>query len=146
MGPENSNDPVVAYIDGQPMKKAEELTQFTTAHMENGEIMPDTSGFSVGALKFDMELDQGKMAAVLDAFKAIATEISREWEQIIKTVQKTADAILRGYELERAIRLSAAYNPRLVHFYRRTKKRRIRKKYAKRILAWYREEVCGCYD
>ena len=40
-----------------------------------------------------------------------------------------------------AMRWASVYNRPLAYRYRHTKKKRTRKKYAKRILAWYREEV-----
>lgn len=142
MGPENSNGPVVAYMDGQPVEMAGEPLQFTVAHMEGGEIIPDKPDFSAGTLKLDPEKLAAAIATVKDAVAALAPV----WEQLAKTAQKITNAILRGYEWEQAIRWAAVYNPRLVHFYRHTKKKRTRKKYAKRILAWYREEVRGCCD
>ena len=42
---------------------------------------------------------------------------------------------------EAASYLAEAANRPLAARYHRTKKKRIRKKYAKRILAWYREEI-----
>lgn len=41
----------------------------------------------------------------------------------------------------KALRWAEAANRPLAARYHRTKKKRIRKKYAKRILAWYREEI-----
>ena len=43
--------------------------------------------------------------------------------------------------VEEAMRWASVYNRPLAYRYRHTKKKRTRKKYAKRILAWYREEV-----
>ena len=44
-------------------------------------------------------------------------------------------------EFREAMRWASVYNRPLAYRYRHTKKKRTRKKYAKRILAWYREEV-----
>ena len=44
------------------------------------------------------------------------------------------------HEMETALRWASVDNRLLYNHYRHTKKKRIRKKYAKRILAWYREE------
>ena len=38
-----------------------------------------------------------------------------------------------------AMHMARIFEPELVHRYRRTKKKRTRKKYEKRILAWFRE-------
>ena len=63
------------------------------------------------------------------------------FEQLARSLGRFAAAIALGYELRKAIQWAEVYNLKLAHFYHHTKKRRIRKKYAKRILAWYREEV-----
>ena len=49
--------------------------------------------------------------------------------------------MVRACEMEKALRWAEAANRPLAARYHRTKKKRIRKKYAKRILAWYREEI-----
>lgn len=139
MGSENNNAAVAAYIDGQPVEMAREPMQFTVARIEGGEIAPNTPDFSAGTAKFDQE----KLAASISAVKAAVESLKPVWEQLAQNAQKIANAILRGYEWEQAIRWASICNPRLVHFYRHTKKKRTRKKYAKRILAWYWEEVRG---
>lgn len=108
------------------------------AHMEGGEIVPDTPDLSAGTVKFDPE----KLAEAISAAKAAVESLGPAWEQLAKAT----DTMLRRYEWAQAIRWAEAYNPKLVHFFCHTKKKRIRKKYAKRILTWYREKVCGCYD
>lgn len=47
-------------------------------------------------------------------------------------------------ELAIAVRCAMAFRPHLVSRYRHTKKKRIRKKYAKRILIWYWETLWPC--
>lgn len=47
-------------------------------------------------------------------------------------------------EMETALRWASVDNRPLYNRYRHTKKKRIRKKYAKRILEWYRTEVAPC--
>ena len=44
-------------------------------------------------------------------------------------------------KIQEAMRWASVYDRPLAYRYRHTKKKRTRKKYAKRILAWYREEV-----
>ena len=52
------------------------------------------------------------------------------------------DAVLQAAEeFRKALRWAEAANRPLAARYHRTKKKRIRKKYAKRILTWYREEI-----
>ena len=55
--------------------------------------------------------------------------------------QKIWGAIQAAEEFRKALRWAEAANRPLAARYHRTKKKRIRKKYAKRILAWYREEI-----
>lgn len=63
-----------------------------------------------------------------------------EWSTAINRVSK---AIEEKMELETATRwASCDYRPAF-NRYRHTKKKRTRKKYEKKILAWYREEVLG---
>ena len=57
------------------------------------------------------------------------------------TVTKIWGAIQAAEEFRKALRWAEAVNRPLAARYHRTKKKRIRKKYAKRILAWYREEI-----
>ena len=66
---------------------------------------------------------------------AAAAEVFTAW---IKTV---AEEIQARNELKTAVRWASVYNRPLAYRYRHTKKKRTRKKYAKLILAWYREEV-----
>lgn len=102
-------------------------------------IVPDTPDFSAGAAKFDPE----KLAVAVSTVKDAAAALAPVWEQMAMAIRRIANTIFRWRELEQAIKWAAVYNPRLARFYRHTKKKRIRKKYAKRILAWYREEVLG---
>jgi len=139
VGEENKAAKTVAYIDGEPVEVAGEPMQFTVAHIEGGEIVPDTPDFSAGGVEFDPEKLAAAMATVKDAVAAMA----QVWEQLAMTIRRIAKAILRQRELEQAIIWATVCNPRLAYFYRHTKKKRIRKKYAKRILAWYLEEVLG---
>ena len=61
--------------------------------------------------------------------------------ETIDAIRKKAEEIQARNELKTAVRWASAYNRPLAYRYRHTKKKRTRKKYAKRILAWYREEV-----
>ena len=46
-------------------------------------------------------------------------------------------------EMETALHWASVDNRKLYNRYQHTKKKRIRKKYTKRILEWYRAEVLG---
>ena len=58
------------------------------------------------------------------------------------TVEVAAEGILeffRAMELVSAVCVARTFEPEMVHRYLHTKKKRTRKKYEKRILAWFRE-------
>ena len=88
-----------------------------------------------------------------------ATEACRKlgeaWAQVTMTIEAMAPAFCRWIrkvaaevaaqqEMETALRWAPVDNRPLYNRYRHTKKKRIRKKYAKRILEWYRTEVAPC--
>ena len=129
MGPENSGGQYVAYIDCQPVEVPLKPIQVTVAHVEDGEIIPDTPDFSTG----------GVLAA--DAADAMATA-SKAWADISITMEMAAEGIQKFFHamvLAVAVRWAMVLEPALAHRYLHTKKKRIRKKYEKRIMAWYRE-------
>ena len=60
-----------------------------------------------------------------------------------KWITAVAAQIEAKHELETALRWASCYYRPAFNRYRHTKKKRTRKKYEKKILAWYREEVLG---
>lgn len=131
MGPENKNDHLVVYIDGKPAELVREPVQFVVAHTEGEEIVPDTpdfSAFSAGGIS---------TAEFTDALNTV----SRMWAAEAANIEKMARALARAWEFQQAVKWAEAYNRPLAYRYHHTKKKRTRKKYAKRILAWYREEI-----
>lgn len=65
-------------------------------------------------------------------------------DQLAEAARAVADAwgaIMAAEEFRKALRWAEAANKPLAYRYHHTKKKRIRKKCAKRILAWYQEEV-----
>lgn len=68
-----------------------------------------------------------------EAFRAFC-----EW------LRKAAAEVLKDQELETALRWARCFNRPLYNRYVHTKKKRIRKKYEKRIMAWYKTEVAPC--
>ena len=62
-------------------------------------------------------------------------------EEAARAVADAWEAIKAAAEFHKALLWAEAANRPLAARYHRTKKKRIRKKYAKRILAWYREEI-----
>ncbi len=140
MGPENNNGPVVAYMDGQPVEMAGETLQFTVAHMEGGEIVPDTPDISAGGVSVaDITAAIGTMSKAWAAVSVVIEEAARAVRQIVRQ-------LARAWEFQQAMKWAEAYNRPLANRYHHTKKKRTRKKYAKQILAWYWEEVRGCCD
>lgn len=117
MGPdEKGTGPLTVYMDGQPVGIAGgEIPEISLAAEEPVEAVP-SAVFSGGSATITLE----------QAGKAVA----RVWA-----------ACREALEFQEAMRLASAYNRPLAYRYRHTKKKRTRKKYAKRILAWYREEV-----
>ena len=123
MGPENSGGPVVAYLDGQPVEIGQDLP----------EITPDYSAGGVSAA---------------DAAEAMAT-VSKAWADVSTTMEVAAEnlrAFFYSMELALALHLARIFKPELVRRYRHTKKKRTRKKYEKRILAWFGEVWGKCSD
>ena len=112
MGPENSGGPVVAYLDGQPVEIGQDLP----------EITPDYSAGGVSAA-------------------AMAT-VSKAWADVSITMEVAAEglrAFMYSLELGMAVHLARIFEPDLARRYIHTKKKRTRKKYEKRIMAWFRE-------
>lgn len=123
MGPENSGGPVVAYLDGQPVEIGQDLP----------EITPDYSAGGVSAA---------------DAAEAMAT-VSKAWADVSITMEVAAEnlrAFFYSMELALAVHLARIFKPELVRRYQHTKKKRTRKKYEKRILAWFGEVWGKCSD
>lgn len=116
MGPENSGGPVVAYLDGQPV--------------EIGQTMPEiTPDYSAGGV------------SAADAAEAMAT-VSKAWADVSITMEVAAEglrAFMYSLELAMAVNTARIFEPDLARRYIHTKKKRTRKKYEKRIMAWFRE-------
>lgn len=87
--------------------------------------------------RFNRDLAEAIMRAWDDITKCMeaAVEVFTKW------IRDMAEKIQAKHEMETAMRWASVYNRPLAYRYRNTKKKRTRKKYAKRILAWYREEV-----
>lgn len=119
----------MAYIDGQPVEVPLKPIQVTVAHVEDGEIIPDTPDFSAGGV------------SAADAADAMDTA-SKAWADISITMEMAAEGIqefFRAIGPATAVHFAKVLEPAMVHRYLHTKKKRIRKKYEKRILTWFRE-------
>ena len=125
MGEDTKSQAMTAYIDGQPVDPPGELPEI--------EITPPP-GITVEQMTQAVE-------TLGSIWNGITVTINDAAEAIAKLWHGITDAVFYAAEFSTALKWAEIFNPRLVHFYRHTKKKRIRKKYAKRILAWYREEA-----
>lgn len=117
MGEESKTEEMTVYMDGRPFQV-------------NGPLPEISAGISAEQLT------------------EATAYISTIWNGITATICNAAEGLREFFttlawalELRAAIHWAETYNPRLVHFYQHTKKGRIRKKYAKRIMASYREAL-----
>ena len=129
MGEDSKATGMVAYIGDKPVGICEEIPALT-------ELDPVAGAEAVAGGTVTAE----KLAQVTVTIHAVFDALAPTFEQLARSLGRFAAAIALGYELQKAIRWAEVYNRKLAHIYHHTKKRRIRKKYAKRILAWYREE------
>ena len=111
MGPESSGDSFTAYIDGQPVEIGQPMQEITLDY---------AAAITAEAM--------GNLAADIDGV-SITVEVAAE------EVQK----FFRAIELAAAVDFARVLEPAMAHRYLHTKKKRIRKKYEKRILVWFRE-------
>lgn len=96
----------------------------------------------------EITMDPEKMDAAAETLRkvrdSIATSFEVAAEAFGKWIQSVAAAVEAQHEMETALRWARCYNRPLYNRYTHTKKKRTRKKYAKRILDWYRTEVAPC--
>lgn len=121
MGDENRT-PAAVYLDGQPVER------------DMGKI-PE--------IKMDPEVVAKLVCSLSAAWQSIALSFEAIADGFGKWIRQTAAEVEAAHELETALRWASIDNRPLYIRYHHTKKKRIRKKYAKRILAWYRTEVLG---
>lgn len=130
MGPDGKDTAQAAvYIDGQPVQYAGEITLPEQVERPAPPLL--------SSMGFTMEQANEAARYLAEAFRIF-------YDQLAEAVRAVADAwgaIVAAEEFRKALRWAEAANKPLACRYHRTKKKRIRKKYAKRILTWYREEV-----
>ena len=132
MGEDNKPTCAVAYIDGKLVDvNMDNLQEIAMAPEEDLPPVPaDPGGIYIEAAN--------KAAATLaEAFRLFTVSLNEAVAAVTAFWEKYREAA----ELETAMCWAKAANPKLAHIYHHTKKKRTRKKAAKRILAWYREEV-----
>lgn len=119
MGEENRADDLVVYADGQPVGRVEEfqLTEVDT--------MPE------GCQAEDLAAAAARMA---EAWKSITVTVGEAAAAIAEILERYKEYM----EWQDALRWAEAHNRPMAWRYHHTKKKRTRKKYAKRIMAWYR--------
>lgn len=125
MGEQNTSAAAV-YLDGKPLGAIGEL--------ELSELEPGVTAEQ--ATEACRKLGEA-WAKVTMTIEAMAPAFCR-W------IQQVAAEVAAQQEMETALRWASVDNRPLYNRYRHTKKKRIRKKYAKRILEWYRTEVAPC--
>ena len=123
MGPDSNSGTVVAYLDGQPVEIGHPLP----------EITPDYS--AGGATAEEAAAAAERLAAILGDM-SVTVEVAAEGLR----------AFFYSMELAMAVHLARIFEPELANRYRRTKKKRTRKKYEKRIMAWFGEVWGKCSD
>ena len=111
-------------------------------------------GKPLGAIG-ELELSEPEPGVTAEQATEACRKLGEAWAQATMTIEAMAPAFCRWirkvaaeveaqHEIETALRWASVDNRPLYNRYRHTKKKRIRKKYAKRILEWYRTEVAPC--
>lgn len=96
----------------------------------------------------EITVDPEKVAAAAEtlrkAWDGIMVSFEVVSERFGKWIRSVAAEVEAQHEMETALRWARCDNRPLYNRYTHTKKKRTRKKYAKRILEWYRTEVDPC--
>ena len=111
-------------------------------------------GKPLGAIG-ELELSELEPGVTAEQATEACRKLGEAWAKVTMTIEAMAPAVCRWirkvaaeveakHEMETALRWASVDNRPLYNRYRHTKKKRIRKKYAKRILEWYRTEVAPC--
>ena len=130
MGPDGKDTTQAAvYIDGQTVQYAGEITL-----PEQVERLAPPLLASMG---FTVEQFNEAARFMAEAFGIFCDKLA----EAARAMVDAWEAIRAAEEFRKALRWAEAANRPLAARYHHTKKKRIRKKYAKRILAWYREEI-----
>ena len=98
----------------------------------------------VPQLGINMEQATANCEELAKAIREITAGVLTTVNSFCRWIQQVAAEVAAQQEMEMALRWASVDNRQLYNRYRHTKKKRIRKKYAKRILEWYRTEVAPC--
>ena len=98
----------------------------------------------VPQMGINMEQATANCEELAKAIHEITAGVLTTVNSFCRWIQRVAAEVAAQQEMEMALRWASVDNRPLYNRYRHTKKKRIRKKYAKRILEWYRTEVAPC--
>lgn len=98
----------------------------------------------VPQMGINMEQATANCEELAKAIREITAGVLTTVNSFCRWIQRVAAEVAAQQEMEMALRWASVDNRQLYNRYRHTKKKRIRKKYAKRILEWYRTEVAPC--
>lgn len=143
MGEDNKATGMVAYLEGQPVGEIPEpLPELAPdAAAEVSPLQAALSSLSTAEIRIDPEAAARLVSSVKEAWQGILLAFEPVAEAFQEWIRSIAAEVAAHEEKEKALRWASIGNRPLYNRYRHTKKKRTRKKYAKRILAWYREEV-----
>lgn len=112
---------------------------------ENGEgFRMSENTMLVPQMGINMEQATANCEELAKAIREITAGVLTTVNSFCRWIQQVAAEVAAQQEMETALRWASVDNRPLYNRYRHTKKKRIRKKYAKRILEWYRTEVAPC--
>lgn len=97
----------------------------------------------VPQMGINMEQATANCEELAKAIHEITAGVLTTVNSFCRWIQQVAAEVAAQQEMETALRWASVDNRPLYNRYRHTKKKRIRKKYAKRILEWYRTEVAA---
>lgn len=98
----------------------------------------------VPQMGINMEQATANCEELAKAIHKITAGVLTTVNSFCRWIQRVAAEVAARQEMETALRWASVDNRPLYNRYRHTKKKRTRKKYAKRILEWYRTEVAPC--
>lgn len=111
---------------------------------ENTMLVPQMGITAEQATANCEELAKANCEELAKAIREITAGVLTTVNSLCRWIQQVAAEVAAQQEMETALRWASVDNRPLYNRYRHTKKKRIRKKYAKRILEWYRTEVAPC--
>lgn len=112
---------------------------------ENGGVFRmNENTMLVPQMGINMEQATANCEELAKAIREMTAGVLTTVNSFCRWVQRVVAEVAAQQEMEMALRWASVDNRPLYNRYRHTKKKRIRKKYAKRILEWYRTEVAPC--